>query len=252
MQASKLPFRYWFIAMHLLTGTKKTFSALELQRQLGHKYYEPVWFMLQKLRKTMGIRDQKYKLDKVVELDEGFFESVDTEKGTDSKGDKLKRGRGSQRQTKVIVMASTIHPATKPGKHKKPTKFRYVRMVVVEDLKAETIEQNVDRSIANHSIVITDNYRSYSNLSDYVWVHDAQIVQPKQAAKVLPWVHTMISNAKRNLLGVHHMISKKYFQDYIDEFCYKVNRRYFGEELFDRLLIACVSYNYKNYVNVYR
>jgi len=28
-----------------------------------------------------------------------------------------------------------------------------------------------------------------------------------------------------------------------------VNRRYFGEKLFDRLLIACVSYNYKNFVN---
>ena len=48
------------------------------------------------------------------------------------------------------------------------------------------------------------------------------------------------------------MISKKYFQDYVDEFCYKVNRRYFGESLFDRLLIACVSINYKNFVNVTR
>lgn len=97
MQASKLPFRYWFIAMHLLTGTKKTFSALELQRQLGHKYYEPVWYMMQKLRKTMGIRDQKYKLDRIVELDEGFFESVDTEKTKEERDEKLKRGRGSQR-----------------------------------------------------------------------------------------------------------------------------------------------------------
>lgn len=35
MQQSKLPFRHWFIAIHLLTGTKKTFSALELQRQIG-------------------------------------------------------------------------------------------------------------------------------------------------------------------------------------------------------------------------
>ena len=64
MQASNLPFRYWFIAMHLVTGTKKTFSALELQRQLGHKFYEPVWYMLQKPRATMGLRDNKYKLDR--------------------------------------------------------------------------------------------------------------------------------------------------------------------------------------------
>ena len=30
MHGSQLPFRYWFIAMYLLTFTKKSFSALEL------------------------------------------------------------------------------------------------------------------------------------------------------------------------------------------------------------------------------
>jgi transposase-like protein/DNA-directed RNA polymerase subunit RPC12/RpoP len=253
MQASKLPFRYWFIAIHLLTVTKKTFSALELQRQLGHKFYEPVWYMMQKLRKTMGIRDQEYQLDKIVELDEGFFESVDTEKSKeDEKDEKLKRGRGSQRQTKVIVMASTAHTLTVTKEHKKPTKLRYVKMVVVNDLKARTIEKEVRSKIKRDSLIKTDNFKSYSNIHNLVWVHQAQTLKPKEASKILPWVHTMISNAKRNLLGIHHMISKKYFQDYIDEYCYKVNRRYFGENLFDRLLVACVSYNYKNYVNVIR
>jgi transposase-like protein len=250
MQASKLPFKYWLIAMHLLTSTRKTFSALELQRQVGHKFYEPIWYMVQKIRKTMGIRDSQYQLDKVVELDEGFFESVDTEKTDEDYSEKRKRGRGSQKQTKVMVMASTIHSATNPGKHKKPTKLRYVRMVVVDNLKSSTVNQVVEDTINSDSIVITDNYRSYNNLSDQVWVHEAQNVSGVQISKVLPWVHTMISNAKRNFLGIHHMISRKHFQDYIDEFCYKVNRRYFGEKLFDRLLIACVSYNYKNYINV--
>jgi transposase-like protein len=250
MQSSNLPYKYWFIAIHLLTATKKTFSALELQRQLGHKFYEPIWYMMQKLRKTMGIRDSLYKIDKVVELDEGFFESVNTEKSEEDENEKRKRGRGSQKQTKVMVMASTIHPVSKPGKHKKPTKFRYVRMVVVEDLKTSTVNQVVGDAILAESIVVTDNYRSYNKLSDQVWVHEAQNVTGTQVNKVLPWVHTMISNAKRNFLGVHHMISKKYFQDYIDEFCYKVNRRYFGEKLFERLLIACVNCNYKNFINV--
>ncbi len=252
MQASKLPFRYWFIAIHLLTSTKKTFSALELQRQLGHKFYEPVWYMLQKLRKTMGIRDREYPLDKIVELDEGFFESVDTEKSDDEKDEKRKRGRGSQKQSKVIVMASTVHTLSAPQKHKKSTKLRYVRMIVANDLKASTIYEHVQSNIAYNSLVKTDNYKSYTNLKGLVWVHQAETVMPKEAAKVLPWIHTMISNAKRNLLGIHHMISKKYFQDYLDEFCYKVNRRYFGEQLFNRLLFASASYNYKNYVNVNR
>lgn len=250
MQASKLPFRYWFIAMHLITSTKKPNSALEMQRQIGHKFYEPIWYMMQKIRKTMGIRDQNYQLDKIVELDEGFFESVDTEIPLDEKPKKLKRGRGSEKQSKVIVMASTTHTLKAPEKHRKQTRFRYVKMVVVEDLKSATIDQKVIQNIKGNALVKTDNYKSYNNVNNLVWVHQAQTVKPKEASKVLPWVHTMISNAKRSLLGIHHMISKKYYQDYLDEFCYKVNRRYFGEKLFDRLLVACVICNYKEFVHV--
>ena len=73
MHGSKLPFLYWFIAMHLLTATKHTFSASELQRQLGHKRYQPIWEMIHKLRSVMGKRDDKYTLTGNIELDEGFF-----------------------------------------------------------------------------------------------------------------------------------------------------------------------------------
>jgi len=74
MHGSQLPIRYWFVAMHLLTFTKKSFSAIELQRQLGHKYFEPIWVMLYKLRLAMGKRDEKYSLSGQIELDEVFFQ----------------------------------------------------------------------------------------------------------------------------------------------------------------------------------
>lgn len=45
MPGSKLSLMYWFTAIHLLTATKKTFSAKEIQRQLGHKRYQPIWEM---------------------------------------------------------------------------------------------------------------------------------------------------------------------------------------------------------------
>lgn len=60
MENSKLPFQYWLLAMHLMTATKKTISALELQRQLGHEYYEPIWAMMHKIRRVMSKRDDKY------------------------------------------------------------------------------------------------------------------------------------------------------------------------------------------------
>ena len=243
MQASNLPFRYWFIAMHLLTSTKKTFSALELQRQLGHKFYEPIWYMVQKIRLAMGQRDSKYLLEDIVELDEGFFKSVNTDKKEND--EKLKRGRGSQKQSKVLVMSSADYRGSTGKKHKKISKLRFVKMIVIDDLKGETINKEVEKNISKESVVKTDNFRSYSKLKKLVWCHYSQIVTPDNVEKALPWVHTMIANAKRTLLGSHHMISSKYFQNYLNEFCYKVNRRYYGEKLFDRLLIACVNTNYK-------
>jgi len=250
MQASKLPFRFWFITMHMLTSTKKPFSSLELQRQLGHKFYEPIWYMIQKLRKKMGIRDGEFQLDKIVELDDGFFEDIDTELSKEEKPIKLKHGRGSQKQSKVIVMASTVHTLNAPKKHKKQTKFRYVKMLVVDNLKSATIQEKVEQNIQKGSLVKSDNYKGYTNIKELVWSHQPKTVKPKEAAKVLPWVHTMISNAKRNLLGIHHMFSKRYHQDYLDMFCCKVNRRYMGDLLFDRLLFACASNNYKKFIHV--
>ena len=98
MHGSQLPFRYWFIAMHLLTSTRHSFSASEIQRQLGHKYYEPIWAMVHKLRDAMGKCDDRYVLDGALEIDEGFF-TVDVDE--EDRGAPLKRGRGSRRKRAV-------------------------------------------------------------------------------------------------------------------------------------------------------
>ena len=242
LENTKLPVRYWFVAMHLITSTKKTFSALELQRQLGHKYYEPIWAMMHKLRIIMGKRDNSYYLMNNIELDEGFFE-VSLEK----KDEPLKRGRGSQRQAKVLVMTSQEPVKKKKQKaNKKTSKLRFIKMKVLDSLDSVTIETQVKEHIHPKATVQTDGYRSYSNLKHYVKKHVSNVVPPEEASKILPWVHTMIANAKRNLLGIHHMMTLGYVQNYLDEFCYKVNRRYFGEKLFDRLLIASVSITWKD------
>jgi hypothetical protein len=58
---------------------------------------------------------------------------------------------------------------------------------------------------------------------------------------LLKWVHVAMSNAKRNLLGVYHMISNEYLQNYLNEFCCGLNRKYFGENLFNHMVVAFVS-----------
>jgi hypothetical protein len=57
----------------------------------------------------------------------------------------------------------------------------------------------------------------------------------------LKWLHTMISNAKAFIGGTYHGLASKHLQSYLDEFCFRTNRRRFEGQLFNRLLTACVS-----------
>lgn len=239
MHGSQLPFRYWFIAIHLLTSTKKSFSALELQRQLGHSYYEPIWEMLHKLREVMGRRDGEYELSGVIELDEGFFTTIKTE---EEKGKPLKRGRGSQKKSKVLVMVESVPVEGKTTKKGKPRKVGHLKMLVINDLKAKTITHMANISVSKSAVIDSDHSSSYVNLKDVVKDHKPVVIPKNKVSEMLPWVHLAISNAKRLLLDIHHDVRPEYLQGYLNEFCYKYNRRYFGEKLFDRLLIACVSY----------
>ena len=155
MHGSKLPFMYWFIAMHLLTATKKSISAAELQRQIGHKH---------------------------------------------------------------------------------------IKMIVIPDEKAKTIDAVAGKVIEKDSRLTTDDHKSYIHFKDMFTEHKSQVIDPKDIGKLLPWVHIAISNAKTQLADMHHGIKPEFLQEYLNEFCYKFNRRYFGEDLFDRLVMIATSY----------
>jgi hypothetical protein len=243
LENSNLPYLYWYKAIHLLTTTKKTFSALEIQRQLNHKSYEPIWNMLHKIRLAMGRRDSRYKLSEYIEIDEGFFETV----GKGAKDEKRKRGRGSQKQSKVLVLIESkpIEPENKTESHKyKPNRIvGHVKMIVMEDLKGERINSQVEQSVEDKTSAITDSYRGYNKINEIL--KDHQVINTseiKQVHQVLPWVHSAIGNAKKVLQGLHHSIGDDYLQNYLNEFCYKYNRRYFGTKMFERLLIACIEF----------
>lgn len=239
MHGSKLPFIYWFIAIHLLTATKKSISAAELQRQIGHKRYQPIWELMHKLRSVMGKRDDKYTLKGCIELDEGFFS---TEIPKEKKNEKLKAGAGSQRKSKVMVIAESTQAGKESKNGQKSKVVKHIKMIVIPDEKAKTIDVVAAKVIDKDSKLTTDNHRSYIHFKDMFTEHKSQVIDPKDIGKVLPWVHIAISNAKTQLADMHHGIKPEFLQEYLNEFCYKFNRRYFGEDLFERLLLIASSY----------
>lgn len=238
MEKTKIPLKVWFEIIHLMTSTKKAFSALEMHRQVQTKFYEPVWFIMQKVRITMGKRDASYRLQGDIEIDDAFFEVVDLEKKPDIG---LKRGRGSERQSKVLVMVESVPNPKQQNQHKKDRIMGFAKMIVMDDLSGVGIEYEVSKSISPSSVIISDGYRGYSGLKELVEKHNAMVVPQKEAHIKLPWVHTVIANSKRNLLGVHHSIGKQYLQSYLNEFTYKLNRRTFDADLFDRMIVAGVQ-----------
>src|SRR5271157_3706427 len=76
LENSKIPIRYWYLAFYIVSNSKKPISALELQRFIGHKYYEPVWKMMHKIRSMMGIREDEYRLSGLIEMDETYIQTA--------------------------------------------------------------------------------------------------------------------------------------------------------------------------------
>lgn len=231
MENSNLKVRLWYLAMLFMRYSKKGISAMELQRQLNHKRYDTIWSLMHRIRNAMGNRDALYTLEGMIEFDEAYFEKATPE------GIKLKRGKGSQKQQNVAVMAeSTELEDVETGKKSKHC--RYFKMKVLDTHKSKEIVDAVKDNIENKSIVFSDKSTSYVDICDYVEIHSMEKSTTKTTKSTLKWVHVAISNAKRTLLGIYHKINGKYLQLYLDEFCYKLNRRYYGENLFNRLTLA--------------
>jgi hypothetical protein len=238
LHGSKLPYKYWLLAIHLLTSTKNSFSCAEIQRQLGHKRYQPIWELLHKLREVMQQKDSIYSMKEQAEFDVALFS---TEIPEHQKNEKLKAGVGSQRKTKVAVMAET-RDSLSPKKGQKPTRVKYIKMQVVEDLKANTISVVAENSIEPNTKIITDKSTSHVEFKDIFKEHQYQVIKPKDIGKVLPWVHIAIANSKTQLANIHHGVKPEFLANYLSEFCYKFNRRYFGEDLFDRLVTVAATH----------
>lgn len=240
MENSNLGYRQWLWGLYLMSLTKKGFSALEMQRLIGHKRYEPIWLMMQKIRISMGNRDDQYTLDGFIEMDEGFFEGHRKTGFDEITG---KPAKELDRQVKAIVAVS-IKPVanTEQKEHQPASKAGFVKMNVVSSLCTDEVSCEAAKMVQKSATLITDGRRCYKGLQSICNKHEEVIVKDKtEISKVFPWVHTAISNAKKKILGLHHQVKDRYMQNYLNEFCYKFNRRYFGEYLFDRLVIAAIE-----------
>ena len=218
MDKTHLKLTYWLWAMFLFANDKRGCSASYLSQTLKLPY-KTAWFLLQRLRSAMSNRESKYLLDGIVELDDTYI-------GTSDHG--KKRGRGTSKMKIMVAVSKTINGAPK-----------YVKMKVLPDLRGVTIGKFAKKNIAEFSRVETDNYRSLRKPLAEKYFHSYETFAPDK--NMLKWLHTIISNAKAFVEGTYHGMERKHIQLYLDEFCYRFNRRSYHENLFERLALACVN-----------
>ena len=220
MHKSHTGLREWFLAIYLFTQDKREISAAQLSRTIDISYYA-AWLMLQKLRETMGSRDAEYYLDGIVEMDDVFF-GASTENG--------KRGRGTDKAPAIVALSldEEGHP-------------EYVKVQIVDAVNGAIVADTAKKTVAPGSTVRTDGLSSYKVLNEEGYEQQAENFDAKSRPEHLHWLHVIVSNLKAFIIGTYHGLDRKHLQRYVNEFCYRFNRRRFGNRIFHRLLTVCAS-----------
>jgi hypothetical protein len=91
------------------------------------------------------------------------------------------------------------------------------------------------------AVIRTDGLNVYGILNGEGYEQHGEKSDPQGSPEHLHWLHVVISNLKAFISGTYHGLGRKHLQRYFDEFCYRFNRRRFGNQLFNRLLDACAS-----------
>lgn len=216
--------REWFVAIFLVAADKRGLSALFLAEQLGVSY-PTAWAILQRMRHAMAKRDNQYTLSGHVEMDEMFI-------GAPTEG--KKRGRGTE---KTPVLVAVSFSPTEDGKEY----VCFAKMRAVQTVDAPTIIRFAKDVIEPGSTVRTDGFPVYPPLEHHGFVHDRNPVGKRKAHVILPHVHIFISNLRSFVMGTHHGLDETHLQQYLDEFCWRFNRRKCHHQMFDRLLLACIE-----------
>lgn len=115
-----------------------------------------------------------------------------------------------------------------------------VAMIVLPDPKGKTIAEAVEAHLEPMTYVRTDGFSANSMLHGRVGNLDMTAIAKDYEKGALRNVDRVTSLAKRFLLGTYHQYcSRAHLQRFLNEFCYRFNRRYSWYQLACRLVAAC-------------
>ena len=213
MEASKLGYQVWAIAVYLMmTGIKGT-SSMKLHRDLTITQ-KTAWFLAHRIRAGLSDRDSwmasEKKFSGPVEVDETFIGGRESNK---HESKKLRAGRG-------VVGKAVIAGA-------KDRKTKQVRANVIERPDTFNLSAFVSLSVKSGATLYTDENRAYQALRGR---YGHETVNHGAGEYVSEEVHTnglesFWSLFKRGFHGTYHKMSRKHLDRYVTEFMTRHNIR---------------------------
>jgi len=210
----------WFWAIYLTASDKGGISALRLAKHIGVSW-PTARKMLKKIHTAMTDRDSKYRLEQLIEFDDAYIGGKRTGK----------RGRGAAGKQPILVAVET-----------RDGKAGYMAVEAVDTISKKTVREFLQNHLKAGQTVRTDAFPALNSVGE-MHNHQKKVVPAEEASEWLPLVHVIIGNLKKFLNGTFHGVSLKYLQEYLNEFSYRFNRRFWEPELPLRLLNACLSHD---------
>ena len=203
-QRSHIPLAKWFMAIYLMTTSKKGVSSVQMAEQLGITQ-KSSWFMIHRIRETFI---QSSMLKGVVEVDETYVGGK-TKNMHDSKKNRTSRGyRPYTKHRKLIIMGA----AQRDG---------HVVAETIEKTNRENIIDFLKKNVQDGSKLVADDNRVYGSITPHRINH-------KQGEYSINGLHTNCIESfwatfKRGYVGIYHFMSKKHLQRYVNEFVARAN-----------------------------
>lgn len=218
---SDTPLRKWFYAMYLFSTSKNGVSAAELQRQLKVTY---------KCAHRIAKNVRQLFSGETAEALSGFVEVDETYYGGDNKNRHFDKKVANSQGRSVKDKQPVFGMVERGG---------LLKARVVGDTKSSTVMPIIRSSISMGIKVMSDEYNAYNRLSELGYDH--QRVNHSVGNYVTDQAHTNTlegfwSQLKRSISGTYHCVSKKYLQDYVNEFSWRYNHRKSETHLFDLMV----------------
>ncbi len=225
-QDSQTPLRQWFLIIYFMAQDKGGASALKLSKQLGMNR-GTVWFIMQKIRCAMATREENLTLAGYIEMDEAFF-------GGRSKSKRARKAPiANKRQVLVLVESEGRQAGNLVMKVIDSNQYYDLLPIIAEKVESDPPGQWFrSDGWGSHHVVISLGHR----------IEMGHIPNALLDAE-LRCVSLAVSHAKRFFKGTFHHFCKVHIQRYLDEFCYRWNRRHLERQLASHLLAACAFHS---------